>query len=104
MYHPVGVWPGRQLSAYVTVFEEDVSGDPASWNGVPEPWTAPSPLPRLGVAISFCPQRIKISRDQKGVRVEVGMCPHMAILCASVFPWASLSPVRSRVATGPLSD
>ena len=36
--------------------------------------------------------------------MEVGTCPHMTVLCASVFAWVSLYLVRLCVEMGPLRD
>lgn len=38
------------------------------------------------------------------MRVEVGIRPHMTVLCASVSSWVSLCPVPPFVEMGPLRD
>lgn len=38
------------------------------------------------------------------MRVEVGICPHMTILRASVFAWVLLCPVCLCMEMGPLRD
>lgn len=97
VYHPVSMSPCQQLPACVRRPRFSLRYFSTS--------DSSRPTPEVGGGHSFPPtENLKYPDSGEGVRVELGICPHVTVLCACVFAWVSLCPVHLCVEVDLWSD
>lgn len=78
VYHPVSMSPCQQLLACVR--------RPRFLLRCFSTSDSSQPTPEVGGGHSFPPtENLKYPESREGVKVEMGICPHVTVLCASVF-------------------